>query len=225
MPSFKFICGTPKDKSENSSPLFHNVFDLRNDVVTVRSAVEYSNTRGLPDVYNQHAEGATEDFLIFIHDDVIINDIEIFRKILKYSDRFDLMGVAGTSSLNMFGEGALSWMCSLNKNHLTCNVTHPMKDSPDTYTLGTNYGIAPRRAIALDGLMLIASRKAYTSIKFDPLFKFDFYDMDYCLSAHEKGLELGVIPVPVTHLSGGYGILKPQYAETQKIFIEKWSSR
>lgn len=222
MPSFKFICATPKPKQIGNEPLFYNIFKLKNENIQVSDVVEYGNIRGLPDIYNEHSENSEEDFLIFIHDDVIINDIEFFDKILKYSSMFDVMGVAGTASLNMSGAETLSWMCATNKSHLTCNVTHPEKESNTLYSLNTNYGFAPRLSISIDGLIIIASKKAYKSIKFDPRFKFDFYDMDYCMSLYDKGLKLGVIPIPVTHLSGGYGILKPSYKDTQILFKQKW---
>ena len=38
---------------------------------------------------------------------------------------------------------------------------------------------------------------------FDPALRFHLYDLDFCRTAHTKGLSVGTWPLAVTHQSGG----------------------
>ena len=54
--------------------------------------------------------------------------------------------------------------------------------------------------------MLLAVRRSVllnAGVVFDPLFRFHFYDMDFCRTARAAGLRLGTWTISVTHQSGG----------------------
>ena len=59
----------------------------------------FANKSGLPNVYNaQIAAAADEDILLFVHDDVWIDDYLIADRVidaLESVERFDIIGVAG----------------------------------------------------------------------------------------------------------------------------------
>src|ERR1700730_6856992 len=57
----------------------------------------HPNTRGLPLVYNQRiqASDAQSDYLIFVHDDVWIDDFFIADHVVQGLEQYDVIGVAG----------------------------------------------------------------------------------------------------------------------------------
>ena len=62
-------------------------------------------------------------------------------------------------------------------------------------------------------------------LRFDEQFQWDFYDIDICLNAYKKGMKVGVEPIILTHGSIGKGLLKPEFLESQRKFLDKWFRR
>jgi len=224
--TFTIVCATKKDKIWNKVncpmwelPLLNNV----NGNYT--NAIVYNNKKGLPEIYNSYFDKLDTDFIICVHDDVIIDDVRIFDKIEEYSKLYDIMGVAGGCNFSFKRHARLSWMSVIDqKIDLAGSVNHRMSkegDIPELFSTSC-YGLCPRRAYAIDGLIMIFNKKAYKSIKFDEQFMFDFYDLDICFSAYKEKLKVGVIPLAVTHYSKGEGILVDKYLVEQKKFTDKW---
>jgi GT2 family glycosyltransferase len=182
-----------------------------------------NNKEGLPKVYNKAFEKADTDFIICLHDDIIIHDIQIFEKIIQYSEQFDIMGLAGASSFNIKTCERKSWLtCAADRQRdLHGAVTHPIPNHEGLYHT-SSYGYMPARVCNIDGLFMVMSKKVYKNIKFDEKFTFDFYDLDFSLTALENGYKIGVIPLPCTHQSGGYGIMEDKYLTAQENFVKKW---
>jgi len=190
----------------------------------------YENTKGLSERYNEVLDYkcAQNDDNIFImmHDDITINmesdDWNIFEenlskleKILEESE-FDIMGLAGTSSWTL--KSPAVWHNS-DKSKWSGLVRH----SHQGKEWDTNFGPIGKRCIIVDGLFIAAKVKVFKDVKFDPQFTFHHYDMDFCLSAHQKGYTIGTVPIDVTHYSVGDFRNDPVWHESEKLFIEKWS--
>src|SRR5574344_1568218 len=96
--SFTFVCATTLPANGPSRPKFLDTIDaiagFQRDVV-VKKDILWENSSGLPSVYNMAIARCDTDYIVFIHDDVIINDIYFFKKILDERGRFDVMGLAG----------------------------------------------------------------------------------------------------------------------------------
>lgn len=233
--TFSFVCAT-KNKEMSSEKWtglpYHTKWELsldnfKTDLFKYDINIAYENNRGLGEVYNEYFEKLDSDYVICLHDDVRIDDLNFFDKIEDYSKDFDIMGVAGGTNFSFKRYERLSWMSVLDqKNDLAGVVQHRMSkegDIPEIFS-SCNYGYIPRKVFAIDGLIMIFTKNAYKMIRFDPEFKFDFYDLDLCFSAYKMQLNIGVIPLSITHFSKGEGILKEQYLEIQNKFINKWKN-
>ncbi|MBD9437985.1 hypothetical protein IB223_17945 [Pseudoxanthomonas sp. PXM03] len=175
-------------------------FDAR-----IRSQIAYQNGRGLPEVYNQAIrESQDSDVLVFVHDDVWIDDSFLADRLQDALLRYDVVGVAGNRRRQprqpawAFADMTLAWD---DKAHLSGGVAH------GAYPFGgvSYFGGMPADCELLDGVFLAARRAALSRarVEFDPRFGFHFYDMDFCRSARQAGLRLGTWPIALTHQSGG----------------------
>ena len=225
---FSFICATRSPKYINNIQHYTKWQQTLADISTTNYdiCIQYENTYGLGQIYNEYFDKIDTDFAICIHDDVKIDDINIFYKILQYSTDFDIMGVAGGCNFSFKRHERLSWMSVIDqKTDLAGCVQHRMsKDGEPEIFSSCCYGPYPRKTLSIDGLIMIFNKKAYKSIKFDPQFTFDFYDLDLCFSAYQNKLNVGVIPLSVTHYSKGEGILKASYLTAQQNFIKKYNN-
>lgn len=187
-----------------------------------------NNKEGLPKIYNQAFQKADTDFVICLHDDISIHDYQIFNRIIEYSKAFDIMGLAGSSTVNIRLSERKSWLtCATDRQKdLHGAVIHPLPTQGDLYYgalyYSSSYGYMPARVCTIDGLFMAMSKKVYKNIKFDEIFTFDFYDLDFSLTALSHNYKIGVIPLPCTHQSGGYGILEDKYLAAQENFVKKW---
>src|SRR5580700_8412738 len=65
-----------------------------------------SNQRGLPHVYNGAIDKSKDDeILLFIHDDVLIEDFHLFARLEEAMKTFDVVGVAGNIEINPMQAG------------------------------------------------------------------------------------------------------------------------
>lgn len=223
-----------REKFEENSPLYASSVRLG-----IPLLVKYENTQGISTVYNemiakliQDAENqfANIEYIIFAHDDVRICDAFIFEKLTWcfIEKRFDLVGLAGATTVNLSDKGRVAWHSIGDKSKLSGAVSHPSIEggTVDASQWYVNcWGLAPARVITLDGLFL-ATRKSLLKqnpeLRFDPTFTFDFYDMDFCMSFYLKGLTAGTTNVFAEHYSHGAGINSERYAMLQQKFLAKW---
>lgn len=220
--SYTFISASPNENFlwEDNIVSILNTYSDKPDCIF---DVYPNNKEGLSKIYNQAFEKADTDFVICLHDDIIIHDYQIFNRIIEYSRVFDIMGLAGASSFNIKACERKSWLtCAADRQKdLHGAVTHPIRDHEGLYYT-SSYGYMPARVCNIDGLFMVMSKKVYKNIKFDEKFTFDFYDLDFSLTALSHNYIIGVIPLLCTHKSGGYGILEDKYLQAQENFVKKW---
>lgn len=184
---------------------------------------EENNTLSLSEIYNKAIEHALKqdfDCLILVHDDVILEENPI-PKLEKLFDTFDLVGVAGTKHLeikspclwHIMGGGFQSGNLHGCVQHLTDDGRRP----------ASNFGPNPQRVLMIDGVFMALNRKCMETMRFDETIPcgFHFYDLDFSLSAHQKGLKVGVGDILITHASPGLRSFTPEWIEGDKWFLEK----
>ncbi len=189
--------------------------------------IAFENQCGLPDVFNARINTPEEhEILVFIHDDVWIDDYFLADRVINGLKAFDVIGVAGNRrrvqnqpAWAFLGQGdKLAWD---TKNNLSGSVAH----GNQPFGAISVFGALPAECELLDGVFLAArkSRLKITQVQFDPHFDFHFYDMDFCRSARTNGLRLGTWPICLTHQSGGaFG--SPQWHEKYRLYLDKWKS-
>lgn len=188
--------------------------------------IRFENKAGLAKVYNPHL-GASEsaDIVVFVHDDVWLDDPEWISKIRVALARFDVVGVAGNRRIS---PRQPAWAFSKLENgqfiwdypYLSGAVGHG--ELPNGAV--SDYGYAPARCELLDGVFLAVNRGILqrSDVVFDSRFNFHFYDMDFCRSARQAGLSLGTWPIILTHQSGGaFGT--QSWQDGYAVYLEKWN--
>jgi GT2 family glycosyltransferase len=195
-------------------------FDLR-----VSNSIAYENRRGLPEIFNARIRAAdSPEFLVFMHDDVWIEDHFFTERVIAGLHRFDVIGVAGNRRRVAhqpswaFIDLKLTWD---DQDHLSGAIGH------GTAPLGrvSYFGQSGAECELLDGVLLGARKSALRSggILFDPQFDFHFYDLDFCRSARQAGLKLGTWPICITHQSDGAFGSEP-WKQKYQAYLGKWGN-
>jgi GT2 family glycosyltransferase len=187
--------------------------------------IAFGNRRGLPEVYNERIAAADRhDLLVFVHDDVWIEDFFLADRIIEGLAAYDVIGVAGNRR-RVRNQPAWPWIDDDftydDRRNLSGSVAH----GADPFGSVSFFGAAPAPCELLDGVFLAANKPRLVArgVRFDPRFDFHFYDMDFCRSAREKGLRLGTWPISLTHRSTG-AFQTPAWREKYRAYLEKWES-
>jgi hypothetical protein len=182
---------------------------------------------GLSAAYNSFLKSAgNDDFLIFIHDDVFIHDWFLLERLAEAFVHFDVVGVAGNRALDL---AQPSWALKFNadlspagwqdRTKLSGSVGHGDPTAPPV----SRYGDAPAACDALDGLFLAVNvrRLRESKVQFDPRFRFNCYDLDFCRTAIKAGLRVGTWPIALTHASVG-NFASQAWKDEAATYLKKW---
>jgi GT2 family glycosyltransferase len=193
--------------------------------------VTCSNTgagaRGLSQIFNNALDTTDPGTdLVFLHDDVYLNDWFFATHVGIALQHFDLVGLAGAANSDLSQPSwGLCFDAELNPQgwqpglRRSGAVNHFDYGCPDVML----YGPAPMACTLLDGLFLAVRTELVKErgVRFDERFKFHCYDIDFCRSAAQKQLRLGTWPIAVTHDSGGnFG--SPAFKEAARSYLDKW---
>lgn len=189
--------------------------------------IAFANRRGLPDVFNERIS-ATEgqDLLVFVHDDVWIDDFFLVDRVIEGLQAFDVVGIAGNlrrvprqPAWAFVGRNAAGGFVWDERRFLSGAVAHGVTP----FGAVSFFGSAPAACELLDGVFLAARRSKLleTGALFDPAFAFHFYDLDFCRTTRAAALRLGTWPIAVTHQSGGaFGSV--DWTLQYHAYLEKW---
>jgi hypothetical protein len=192
----------------------------------IHARVAFENRTSLSEIYNLSIDAPqAAEILVFIHDDVWLDDYFFADRVIAGLQNFDVLGIAGNRrrlprqpSWCFTGQMSDKFILDVREN-LSGAVAH------GTAPFGrvTNYGPVPAQCELLDGVLLAARRDTLRSKggRFDPRFDFHFYDLDFCRSARAAGLVLGTGTVALTHLSqDAFG--SADWHRNYEIYLEKW---
>jgi len=187
--------------------------------------IAFENSRGLPEVFNDCIAQADENaVLVFMHDDVWIDQPNFSEAILAGLEQFDVIGVAGNRRrlVNQpawnFADIQFAWDDASN---LSGCVAH----GENALGAVLEFGAVPAECELLDGVFLAAKACSLKQhgVRFDPQFDFHFYDMDFCRSVRKAGLKLGTWPISLTHQSeGAFG--SQHWRKKYECYLDKWDA-
>lgn len=152
----------------------------------------------LAELYNQGLEKAKYDIVVFMHDDIIFNNHNWGRMLLRQFENteYGILGIAGSTDLFMDDNEAVhQWTVGRLRHQINGTLI-------DTF-LSNRYEY-PIQVVHLDGVFLSIHRNRIRQ-KFDIRFNgFHYYDISFTFSNHLSGVKIGVIfDVDLTHKSGG----------------------
>lgn len=241
---FLFVLATKKEESEvETLPIFKS-FKLMNltESGIVDTKIFFNNDRGLSELYNSILDDTTYtneyDYIIFLHDDIWINDVFIFDKIDKLSENGDIIGVCGGKAWSTKGMNKsmpIIWTRASQSKGMSGFMIHapqasfykPQRDCfYDNKTFfSSGYGDSPSQVLTIDGCFMCFTKNAIAKgVRFDNQFDFHFYDIDMCFSAYVKNIKITTAPILLSHESMGYSALQPEFMEAQEKFLKKWFS-
>lgn len=187
--------------------------------------VAFENRIGLSSIYNDAITRSQSDILIFLHDDVWLEDPALLKKIATGLRKFDVIGVAGNKKII---KNQPSWFFSEYKNDQF--IRDDLKNFSGSIYHGTPgranlsmFGESPATCKLMDGVFLAANRETLrrSQVKFDPTFEFDFYDLDFCRQACLQNLKIGTWPIKIIHKSSGeFG--KASWKHGLDLYLRKW---
>lgn len=192
----------------------------------IHARVAFENRTSLSEIYNLSIDAPqAAEILVFIHDDVWLDDYFFADRVIAGLQNFDVLGIAGNRrrlprqpSWCFTGQMSDKFIWDVREN-LSGAVAH----GAAPFGRVTNYGPVPAQCELLDGVLLAARRDTLRSKggRFDPRFDFHFYDLDFCRSARAAGLVLGTGTVALTHLSqDAFG--SADWQRNYEIYLEKW---
>jgi len=184
------------------------------------------NTEGLSKRYNDFLEKNKDkyEYIVFVHDDVYVDDLAVCEKLETAHKEFDIVGLAGGINPKIQKPALWHLMCGgFNSGNLRGAVAHPA--SPKEIAM-TSFGVTPCRVAVLDGLFLSVKTSSIksTNWKFNENYTFHHYDIASSLDANVKKLKLGVAPIWVIHRSPGLlDINNKLFTDSQEKFIREYS--
>lgn len=228
IPEFKviLISCTRKSKEEAQSlPLYRSYINGLHSSL-IKLDIVWNNSDGMSTVYNRKLEeyrNSNAEFLVFVHDDVYIDDLKLYEKlsIAKNKLNYDIVGLAGGLNPRLT-EFAL-WHIMTEKNQQRGEVAHPAGNQGQTMT--TAFGPTPSRVAIADGLFLAVHLPSINSTKwkFNENYKFHHYDISSCIDANRMNLKIGVYPIHVIHSSPGLlSIHDKDWVQSNKRFLEEY---
>ena len=182
------------------------------------------NKSSLSKVYNEFLR---EPFthLLFVHDDIWIDDAGFLSKLEEGHKKYDIIGVAG--GVNPLLKAPALWhiMCGgFQGGNLRGFAGHYL---PDNTTSITNFGPSPARVAVIDGAFMSVNvtKTRQVNWKFNENYTFHHYDLSSCLDANKHKLKLGVIPILTYHNSPGLRDINDKtFNENQAKFLQEYAS-
>ena len=202
------------------SALGRSLARLKSDARIV-PRIAFSNSQGLPDIYNAAiADTAGADIVVFMHDDVWIDEEQFAERVIEGLDVFDVIGVAGN---RRDARDQFSWLLIDGKWDKAENLSGGIAHGEEAGGEIDHFGPFPAPCQLLDGVFLATSKStlATAGLSFDPQFRFHFYDLDFCRNARQKALTLGTWGIALTHQSPG-DFASPEWVQSRESFLKKW---
>jgi hypothetical protein len=179
---------------------------------------ENDGVSSLPEIYNEGLNDSTNDIIVFMHDDIILETKNVTPKIIKLFEtnpEYGIIGLAGTNNLlsGMWWEDRTSLYGIVGHEHQgKRHVNHYSKES---------YSEKLKEVVVVDGLFMMVHRGRIKH-KFNEQFEgFHFYDLPICIENHLDGVKIGVTTkIMVTHKS--IGQINNDWVSTKEIFENKY---
>jgi hypothetical protein len=216
--NYHIVCATPMSESDfwdkSQLALFLDKFAYKNYTIF------NNNKDGLPKIYNSVINDLNKDkHILFVHDDVLIEDLFWQEKLDIAFEKYDIVGLAGTKKIDNTKPPA--WHIMSLRDDMVGEVAH----SHEKKIWTTVFGPTDSRALILDGLFIAVDVKRLlkTETTFDEDFDFHHYDMTFCLRANKNKLKMGVAPIRVTHFGLGDSMHSQEWANSAARFKLKYN--
>jgi glycosyltransferase involved in cell wall biosynthesis len=202
-----------RKKNENYVSHVIKAFNNSNNQLIV-----YENDKqfSLSELYNKGLDESTNDIVVFMHDDLIIETPDVTPKIFhlfKKNSEHGIIGLAGTNHLK-------SGMWWEDRQSMYGMVGHEANGQKYLSVYNPErFNEKVKDVIIVDGLFMMVHKQRIKN-RFNENFKgFHFYDLPFCMDNYKSGVKIGVTTkIRVTHKS--VGVTNNEW-ETNKSHFEK----
>jgi hypothetical protein len=188
---------------------------------TNNCSILHENTEGLSKIYNKFInESYAGKYVIFVHDDVLIEDLFFEEKLNIAFEKYDIIGLAGSKKCDLSKPPA--WHLMSDRQDHCGEVAH----SHDKKVWTTCFGPTDSRVLVMDGLFMAVnvSSAMKVGLRFDERFNFHHYDITFCLRANRNKLKMGVTPIRVIHFGLGDSMNTPEWHTSAELFKEYYEN-
>jgi hypothetical protein len=179
-----------------------------------------NNGESLTKAYNRGLSQATNDIVVFCHDDIEIQTKQWATKLLKLFTRnpeYGILGVAGTKHLPSSG----MWWENKNKMYGRVAHTHEGKTWLSSYSADLNQNI--EETVIVDGVFFAIDKTKIKKTFNETVEGFHFYDVTFCFENYLEGVKVGVSTViRINHKS--IGMTNEQWEENRTKFAETFKN-
>jgi hypothetical protein len=222
------VCCTQKNPDQHSEVLLYQSFESGGLDRFCKLDMVWNNKEGLSAVYNRKIReyaGSGVEFLVFVHDDVYIDDLKLYDKLRQayYGLGFKIIGVAGATSLNV--SFPTLWHLMAERKYQRGFVHH---GAGGAQTKVTSFGPTPSEVLIMDGLFIAVHLPsiAESGWGFNEKFEFHHYDVSSCLDAFVAGIKMGVYPIHLIHLSHGLDSVSDKtWQESSDRFLAQYAPK
>ena len=160
--------------------------------------IENPGLMGICEAYNQGAEKASYDYLLFIHEDVLFQSTDWGKKLSNHFSTLNdagVLAVAGTSYKSLLPVG---WWSFTEYSSLHIDQITKQKET-HSHRL-----TEPKKVIITDGVFLAMTKKIWSEFRFNAQnTDFHGYDIEMSLDVSKKYQNYVIHDVLITHLSSG----------------------
>lgn len=227
----KFVIVSKDDKffltEENISDFYKNNPQYIEGVKFQKIA---NNKENLTIIYNKELRlertNKTNDFLVFLHADVLLDFPHLIEHIIECREKYDIMGLCGCQKIKT-SQSPLNWFTGSQpfpQTRFGC-VTHGEFGNQKSFFSFDKPDIRDIPVACIDGLCIIFGKKAIESnIEFDEGLRFNCYDTQISLDAIlNYNLKLGVIvEESLLHYSVGKSILTNTFLMDEVVLRKKF---
>ena len=240
----------------------------------------FQSSAGLAAVYNPAIERSEpDDLLVFVHDDVHVDDWHLGLRLREGLAAFDVIGIAGAlerkpgqtawwgmetggkliaaepgaqsgsikhvkqgrrQTAGRFIESGLAalplgrrawrkhWLTHQDGSYSPIAPPRKGEAAPSSRHVGSGagkldiFGPVPAPVELLDGVFIGARARSLkpSPVRFDPRFRYHFYDLDFCRQCAAAGLTMGTWPIAISHAS--YGSWGDGWRKARNLYLDKW---
>ena len=182
------------------------------------------NKEGLTKVYNKFLEDEkySKDILLFVHDDVEIEDMFLLEKL--QNSPYDVTGLAGTRKADLSKPSG--WHLMSNREDWVGEVAHASIKDGKKNIWTTSFGPTDSRALLIDGLFMAVNTEVLRDkkVKFNEKFDFHHYDLSFCLECNKAKVKIGVLPIRVVHHGLGDSMISEEWKVSAEIFKQTYGT-
>jgi len=177
-----------------------------------------NNGESLTKAYNRGLKQATNNIVVFCHDDITIETKQWGHKLLKQFSKnpeYGIIGVAGTKFMSTSGQ----WWEDKKKMYGRVQHTHEGKTWLSSYSCDLGQDL--EEVIVLDGVFFAVDKSKLKSEFNETVEGFHFYEITFCFENYLKGVKLGVSTlIRINHKS--IGMTNDSWNNNRIAFAEKF---